>query len=298
MQNPYIEDFAYDKFEKGMVINMKGNTDCAMVADLMPLSLDGLTSEESEQLIQKHILTCKKCQRYRENLILERQEREKNEQENDKKIFRALKRWRYELIGLFLGVLFVMALVVILLFQPFSSNKNEAEVYPVKEHYEQTVDYGKQDYQGIAGLALFPDSENVTGQIEEFYYDCKGNKLYQEYQIYLECTYEKDAYEAEKHRVLNITDKNTERKVGYSEEETKFPCVYAMLYDEGYEYALLSEEECKVIYIYLQGKDRRELVFDETYLPRDYGQRGDFMETEREPFRIYMTNEEVMRYEP
>lgn len=276
---------------------MKANTDCNIVADLMALSLDGLTSEESEQLIQEHIQTCKKCQRYKENLVLERQEKEKNEQENDKKIFRALKRWRYELIGLVLGIFFVVAFIVIILFQPFSGNKDE-EVYPVKEHYEQTTDYGKQDYKGIAGLALFPDDEDVIGQIAEFYYDCKGNKLYQEYQIYLECIYEKESYKVEKQRLLQITDKNTERKVGYSEEEASIPCVYAMLYDEGYEYALLSEEEGKIIYIYLQGIDRRELVFEEKYLPKDYGQKGHYMETEREPFRIYMTDEERMRYEP
>ena len=276
---------------------MKANTDCNIVADLMALSLDGLTSEESEQLIQEHIQTCKKCQRYKENLVLERQEKEKNEQENDKKIFRALKRWRYELIGLVLGIFFVVAFIVIILFQPFSGNKDE-EVYPVKEHYEQTTDYGKQDYKGIAGLALFPDNEDITEQIAEFYYDCKGNKLYQEYQIYLECTYEKESYKVEKQRLLQITDKNTERKVEYSEEEASIPCVYAMLYDEGYEYALLSEEEGKIIYIYLQGIDRRELVFEEKYLPKDYGQKGHYMETEREPFRIYMTDEERMRYEP
>ncbi len=55
---------------------MKENTDCTIVADLMTLSLDGLTSEESEQLIQEHIQTCKKCLRYKENLIQERQETE------------------------------------------------------------------------------------------------------------------------------------------------------------------------------------------------------------------------------
>ena len=277
---------------------MKENIDCSIVSDLMELSLDGLTSEESEQLIQEHIQSCKKCQKYRELLIMERQERIRNEQENDKKIFRALKRWRYELIGLFIGIIAVMAFIIIILFQPFSGNQDGEEVYPVKEHYEQTTDYGSQNYKGIAQLALFPDSKKMTGQITEFYYNSKGNKLYQEYQIYLECTYEKEAYEAEKQRLLQITDKNTERKVGYSEEETSLPCVYAMLYDEGYEYALLSDEEGKIIYIYLQGIDRRELVFDEKYLPKDYGQKGHFMETEREPFRIYMTYEERMRYEP
>ena len=65
---------------------MKENMDCNIVTDLMELSLDGLTSEESEQLIQEHIQSCKKCRKYRELLITERQEREKNEQENDKKI--------------------------------------------------------------------------------------------------------------------------------------------------------------------------------------------------------------------
>ena len=118
---------------------MKENMDCNIVTDLMELSLDGLTSEESEQLIQEHIQSCKKCRKYRELLITERQEREKNEQENDKKIFRALRRWRYELIGLVFGIFLVMAFVINLLFQPFSGNKDE-EVYPVKEHYEQTTD--------------------------------------------------------------------------------------------------------------------------------------------------------------
>lgn len=273
---------------------MKGNTDCNIVADLMPLSLDGLTSEESEKLIQEHLKNCKKCQKYRENLTWERQERERNEQEIDRKIFRSLKRWRYELIGLFLGIVFVVAFVVIVLFKPFAGiGKEEEEVYSVNEHYELAEDYGKQNYQGIAGLVLFPNSDDMAGMIEEFYYDCKGNEMYQEYQIYLECTYEEDDYETEKQRLLNITDEDTERKVGYSEEETAQPCVYAMLYDEGYEYVLLSDGECKIVYIYLQGMDRRELVFDKKYLPKDYGQFGYSFETEREPFRIYMTEWEV-----
>ena len=114
---------------------MRGNTDCNIVVDLMPLSLDCLTSEESEQLIQEHLRTCKKCQRYRENLVLERQERERNEQENDRKIFHALKRWRYELTGLLLGVLFVMAFVVMLVFIRFTEAGSD-EGYSVKEHYE------------------------------------------------------------------------------------------------------------------------------------------------------------------
>ncbi|MBP3603894.1 MAG: zf-HC2 domain-containing protein [Lachnospiraceae bacterium] len=276
---------------------MGENIDCSVVKDLLPLSLEGLTSDESENLVQIHLQTCKKCRKYREELINEKQEMESSEKENDKRIFRALKRRRYEMIGLIAGILSVLGVILLLWFQPFSPTKNGEEVYPVKEHYEQPADYGNQDYQGIAGLALFPESEGISGNIEEFYYDCKGQKLYQAYQIYLKCSYDKEAYETEKNRLLNLIDESTGRGTVYSEEETFLPCVYAMLYDEGYEYALLDEEDGTIIYIYLQGIDRREVVFRKEYLPTDYGQAGYYFETERDPYRIYQTEWEKMNDE-
>ena len=60
-----------------------------------------------------------------------------------------------------------------------------------------------------------------------------------------------------------------------------------MLYDEGYEYALLSDADCTIHYIYLQGADRRELHFPTAYLPKNYGQFGYSFETECDPYRIY-----------
>ena len=277
---------------------MRENTDCSLVKDLFLLSLDGLTSEESERLIGAHLQTCKKCQRYREELIAENQELESSEQENDKRLSRAFKRWRYELVGLFAGILFVLLVILLLWFQPFAGmGAGQKEVYSVKEHYEQPQDYGKQNYEGIAGLALFPQSDAVGGNIEEFYYDCKGQKLYQEYQIYLKCVYEEKAYDEEKERLLNVTDEQTGRKTVYSEEEAYLPCVYAMLYDEGFEYALLDEDNSTIVYIYLQGIDRREIAFAKSYLPTDYGQAGYYFETERDAFRIYPTEWEKINNE-
>lgn len=132
----------------------------------------------------------------------------------------------------------------------------------------------------------------MSGQVEKFYYDCKGSKIYQTYQIYLECSYTATEFLQEKERLLSVTDEKTGRSVQYSEEENDLPCVYAMLYDEGFEYALLSEAEYKVIYIYLQGTDIRQLYFNRKYLPKDYGQAGYAFETEREAFRIYPTDQE------
>lgn len=266
--------------------------DCSVVRDLLPLLSEGLVSEESRELVRGHMDTCKKCRIYMECLEEEQKEATDMRLSNDNRLKRALKRRRYEMLGMLGGMIFLLAIISIGLFQPFTGLLAEKDPYPVREHYESEEDYGKQNYQGIAGLSLFPTSDAVRGQVKDFYYDCQGNKLYQEYQIYLECIYDEESYEAEKKRLLAVTDDKTGRYVIYSEEEMKFPCVYAMLYDEGYEYALFAPEN-KIIYIYLQGTDVRNLYFDRGYLPKDYGQAGYAFETEREAFRIYQTEQEA-----
>lgn len=274
---------------------LKNNIDCSLVRDLLPLSLEGLAGEESQRFLQMHLQDCKRCQSFLEECMRDNDEKKELERKKENAVLRTLKKWRYEMLGLMIGIFLVLALIVLVIGFTFFPGEETQEVYSVKEHYEQVSDYGKQEYRGISKLALFPESDGISGDLEVFYYDCKGNGLYQSYQIYLECTYEEQAYVAEKERLLNIEDKETGRKAVYSEEENKLPCVYAMLYDEGYEYALLSDEECKIRYIYLQGIDRRELNFEPKYLPMDYGQGGYYFETERDAYRIYQTDEERMK---
>ncbi len=269
------------------------NANCSVVQDLIPLKLDGLLSEDSENLLREHLETCKKCRIYMEEACEERAQEALAETSREGRLMRALKRRRYEMVGMLTGILALVMVICLGLFQPFSGLGSEGEVYEVKEHYEEPGDYGKQEYRGVAGLALFPDAECMSGDVADFYYDCKGSKLYQDYQIYLECNYEPADFLKEKERLLGVTDEKTGKGAQYSEEETFLPCVYAMLYDTGFEYALLSEEEHKVIYIYLQGTDIRNLYFDRRYLPKDYGQAGYAFETEREAFRIYPSDEEV-----
>lgn len=266
-------------------------TECSVVRDLLSLALDDLVSEESRQLIEEHLDVCKKCRTYMEHMKEERLTAEAVRMSGENRLKQALKRRRYEMLGMLGGIVFLLIIILGALFQPFSGLLAEKDPYPIKEHYESAADYGKQNYQGIAGLSLFPDADVLGGDVNDFYYDCKGNKLYQEYQIYLECSYDTEAYEREKKRLLSVTDKVTGRSVIYSEEETSLPCVYAMLYDEGFEYALFAPEN-RIIYIYLQGVDIRNLYFDRKYLPKDYGQAGYAFETEREAFRIYQTLQE------
>lgn len=266
--------------------------ECSVVRDLLPLLTEELVSDESRALILGHLYICKKCRAHMEWLAEEQKKAAEIQLSNDNRLRRALKRRRYEMLGMFGGVVFLVLLICLGIFQPFGGMWGEKDPYPVREHYESKDDYGKQNYQGIAALALFPDPESLNGEVKDFYYDCKGSELYQDYQIYLECSYAPDAYLQEKERLFGISDEKTGRAVQYTEDETALPCVYAMLYDEGYEYALLSEEDYKVIYIYLQGTDVRGLYFERKYLPKDYGQAGYAFETEREAFRIYQTDQE------
>ena len=37
---------------------------CEMIRDLLPLYIDGLTSKESNQEIEKHLKNCEECQKY------------------------------------------------------------------------------------------------------------------------------------------------------------------------------------------------------------------------------------------
>lgn len=266
---------------------MQTSTDCSVVKDLLPLFLDNLTSRESEELIRTHLETCEQCRAQLERLRGERVEQNSLEDANDKRLWKALKKRRYEMLGIFCGILSCILLVAGLLVWVFWRGNTKEQNYDIREHYEQTADYGKQNYRGLAKLSLFPAKDGLTGEITDFYYDCKGGWLYQEYQIYLECNYDASAYEAEKQRLLQVKDRQTTKQVIYTEEENDLPCVYAMLYDEGYEYALFAEQENKIIYIYLQGIDRRELAFPEEYLPKDYGQAGYDFETERDAYNIY-----------
>ncbi len=266
---------------------MKENRECSLVKDLLPLYIDHLASDESEQFIHAHLETCGKCIHYYDGLLEERKELLQMEEKNMNGLKRLLKRHRYEMIGLVSGIITILVVMIAAIIFAVQGSSTAEQEYSVKEHYEQVEDYGKQHYAGISQLALFPDTSVTSGNVTNFYYDCKGQKLYQDYQIYLKCYYETDVYEAEKNRLLHVTDEITGTSVCYTEDEFTLPGVYAMLYDDGHEYALFSDEECSVIYIYLQGIDRRNLYFDTTYLPKDYGQYGYLFETEREPFRIY-----------
>lgn len=261
---------------------------CAMVEDLLPSYLEGLTNDTTNQMIEEHINGCEKCRKYKENLLVSYKQLEREEVDKTKGFQKVLSRYRYQLLGLFLGMALTVAAVVGSVLSAgfyFKAQNNR------KSHTEDVEEYREfEEYNGLSKLYLFPKAaikkdEDVT--IQKYLYDCYGNKIFQTCQIYLECVYSKEDYEAEKKRLMEVSDRDTELSARYTTEDFPYPAVYAMKgSDSGYEYVLFVEEEQKMIYVFLQGGvDRRDLQFSEEYLPLDYGQNG--FHDEEDEYNIY-----------
>ncbi|WP_010496563.1 zf-HC2 domain-containing protein [Paenibacillus elgii] len=58
---------------------------CSIVKDLMPLHVEGLASEESAALVERHIAVCEECRRYYETMKTDYENHEQSRPEPDKK---------------------------------------------------------------------------------------------------------------------------------------------------------------------------------------------------------------------
>lgn len=263
--------------------------ECMIVRDLLPSYIEQLANGTTVSVIEKHLQECKHCEKVYQELLLQYEQESCKQGKADKRFFRSLRRYRYQMLGGLIGIMipFVTAAVWLAIVGLKNDLAANATVYT-----DEIADYGKfEEYQGISELALFPkqgESEAFAATIQKYVYECDKNSLFQECQIYLECQYTEEHYIQEVERLQQIAGQDTGLEVIYTEKDFEYPAIYAMINAESCnEYALLMEEENKIIYVYLQATvDRRELYFDEEYLPLEYGQSG--MEFENvEPYSIY-----------
>ena len=267
---------------------MKKKQKCKIVEDLFGLYSEGLTSENTKNMIEEHLKECEQCQEKYERHLLQLEENELDEKRTREKFKRKLLRYRYQLLGMVIGIVaMVVGVVLCVLGVSFGARIiNKAN----DSFTEKVEDYGEfENYTGVSKLYLFPlkkDMDIHNMELEKYVYECSGGSWYPNCQIYLECKYTKESYLEETERLKNIENLDTEKKVRENGAEFSYPGVYAMLNEE-YEYVLFIEEEQKIIYVYLQGSvDRRDLKFPEKYLPLEYGQTG-FNYEDRETYSIY-----------
>lgn len=170
------------------------------------------------------------------------------------------------------------------------------KVYTELSHAESYWWAGKpSDYcVSFMGFALMPDRSS-NAKIEEYYFRVQPTLLDDTIQLYLNCVYSEEDYAAEVERLKNLdcighfpgdegpaetsyTDGGAvieEYANGtryYDDGTFNYPAyVQGLEWGRVCEYALLMEQEHRIVYVYLQYEYRSRIKFDKAYLPNGGG---------------------------
>lgn len=287
-------------------------TICSIVKTLYPSYLEHLTNPSTEALIQEHLKDCSACRDfiringypachgeplgYTEGFppidaghmeAIPPTHAKGISPIGDKHIeeISYLKRYRTMFFAVLGGVALGVLLFALLLFGLFSGINKFMDRFLKQStiHSESVSDYREWDnYQGISEFSIFPKDLFRCQSVNDYYYDCDSSIASTCLQLYLDCSYTPSEYEAEKERLLQTAHADTDHRF------FAYPACYTMLfYDTACEYALFLEEEHRIIYISLQYTALNELVFEERYLPLDYGTYGAPPENQAKPYCIY-----------
>lgn len=145
---------------------------------------------------------------------------------------------------------------------------------------EKYGEFNMNKYVINLSLDVFP-AEVDDDACNQYVFIYKAGVLDDRCQIFLDCSYNEDDYEAEVSRIQKISGGEfmqrvnskyiTENQIVYNEEWFKYPA-YVVTYVEGkkYEYVMLFENERRIIYVGLQYCPLSTIEFDHDYLPINY----------------------------
>lgn len=176
------------------------------------------------------------------------------------------KLWKGILIGVVLAILtvFVAATVLVWLFLTGGPAKKTKKI----------EDYAKIfDLQVNTGFIVFPEEISEKVVETDFYYYYRDMLFSPAYEVYLQCTYEPEEYQAEVKRLENTYKKyaGTERILLKDvQEKYNYPAYIAIEnHHNGYEYALLTGEN-QITYISTAYREKGQVKFSKDYLPTDF----------------------------
>ena len=252
-----------------------------MIKDLLPLYVDGVCSEDSSKLVEKHLNECKGCSNYFEKMkdcIPE----SVFEVDNAPVIERYKKNIKAQMIGIAVLGLAAAALIIALGWLFMYTGSSVAQEYftiDAKEYgnWDGHIDLEKEELYSESGLYVFPENISNAIDVDYFYYSGVDNHSISQYLIYAAVTYSKEDYECEKERLAKIkcdvvVDNDgtvVTNSIMYSEELFKYPS-YVAVYASNlcYEYVLLDEENNQMIYIFSKLKDAQGII-PQIYLPTE-----------------------------
>jgi hypothetical protein len=260
---------------------------CALTYDLLPSYVEQLTSEASNQVIDEHLKECNKCKKNYEQLISSVDQTEQN-----KKELQFFAKYSCQLWGFIIGCGMTILIMVILIAVGLISLRAIGEMGKTKEQITNQESYGEyKKFYGETKLFVFPKSLDKAKEVVNYYYSCEGSKSNPTCQIYLECKYSKEEYEKEVARLAAVHEEYAGMKntIRYDKEKFYYPAYYAQYFsDSCFEYALLIEEENKIVYLYLQALDIDSMVFNQNYLPKNYGFLASYFGEEANIYNMYL----------
>ncbi len=169
-----------------------------------------------------------------------------------------IKKAQYTYIVTFLFILVV--LLFVLLYKFFIGSVT------IRTNSEDYSNF--EGFLGYSNLEVFPSNPNEISEVSDYYYSCIDTFMDPTCKIYMTCSFSNnEMFERECSRLSQLTVKKESEinKIRYSETLFKYPA-YVAMYDWSscYEYALILEEENKIVYVFLQGSSQK---VDKEYMP-------------------------------
>ncbi len=182
-------------------------------------------------------------------------------------------------ISIAIAVIIVLTGIVIWLYL-FSSNGIWQEYVTISSseygNWDGHIDYEREEIE--SGLYIFPEDIAKAEDVKYLYYTALDYHSISDILIFAEITYSEEDYKTEKERIagleckipLSENEQPVTKAVDYSEELFYYPA-YVAIYGSNlsYEYALMDEENNRIIYIYSKLKDLNGTLPDE-YLPLEF----------------------------
>lgn len=135
---------------------------CEMIRDLLPLYIDGLTSEESNKEIEKHLRTCKECRIYYQEMTGEIQSATpiSDEEIQDVELIRKIKkRNRRKVAGLLAASILVVVIALSFVF---------SQTYSRVKFEDVQIDYGVRGDKAYLSIESEPGYELwFSGSVSE-----------------------------------------------------------------------------------------------------------------------------------
>ena len=145
--------------------------ECKIVQDLLPNYIENLTNKETNEFIEKHLNSCKECEKIYNNMKEKLIENTSFNKQKEKRKVKFLKKYKSKL-----RILEIVLLIILLIFVINTGRKlyiindlnNKASEYEISENYHKTIYLlNKGEYVKTEGFCLGDKQKIVITNINE-----------------------------------------------------------------------------------------------------------------------------------